>query len=173
MVSDRHWHALVFHFCFQALGKASRVIIFFLSFCRNYDPQPKKYAKSRYDFVARNNSELSVQKDDILEVIEFYLFYTLNKVDLLYSFSGMYLNLPQRNAEVKKLFFSVILFYQGYTAYYRYLYLFRRGSSFICFLFLCGGGGGWISWLTLLSSFFWPLFILESRLVISSNVDAP
>ncbi|XP_058936169.1 epidermal growth factor receptor kinase substrate 8 isoform X5 [Kogia breviceps] len=37
---------------------------------RNYDLQPKKYAKSRYDFVARNNSELSVQKDDILEILD-------------------------------------------------------------------------------------------------------
>lgn len=172
MVSGRHWLALVFHFCFQPLGKASRVIIFFLSFCRNYDPQPKKYAKSRYDFVARNNSELSVQKDDILEVIEFYLFYTLNKVDLLYSFSGIYLNLPQRNAEVKKLFFSVILFYQGYTAYYRYLYLFRRGSSFICFLFLCGGGG--LDFLAYFALFLLLAFIhSESRLVITSDVDAP
>ncbi|XP_043297647.1 epidermal growth factor receptor kinase substrate 8 isoform X2 [Cervus canadensis] len=37
---------------------------------RNYDLQPKKYAKSKYDFVARNNSELSVQKDDILEILD-------------------------------------------------------------------------------------------------------
>ena len=46
---------------------------FFLSFYRNYDAvktQPKKYAKSKYDFVARNSSELSVMKDDVLEVTD-------------------------------------------------------------------------------------------------------
>ncbi|XP_060101863.1 epidermal growth factor receptor kinase substrate 8 isoform X3 [Heteronotia binoei] len=32
--------------------------------------QNKKYAKTKYDFVARNHSELSVMKDDILEILD-------------------------------------------------------------------------------------------------------
>ncbi|XP_058842363.1 epidermal growth factor receptor kinase substrate 8-like isoform X2 [Acipenser ruthenus] len=41
---------------------------------RNYEahgkPQPKNFAKSKYDFVARNGTELSVLKDEILEVLD-------------------------------------------------------------------------------------------------------
>ena len=98
-------------------------------------------------------------------------FYTLNKVNLLFSFSGVYLNLPQRNAEVKKLFFGVFYLSKD-TACYRYLCLLRKGYL-ICLLCLFCGEYGWISWLTLASSFFWPLFFLESRLINTSYVDAP
>uniref|UniRef100_UPI00398F1C30 epidermal growth factor receptor kinase substrate 8a isoform X1 n=4 Tax=Pristiophorus japonicus TaxID=55135 RepID=UPI00398F1C30 len=41
---------------------------------RNYEAhvnvESKKFAKSKYDFVARNNNELSVMKDDQLEIID-------------------------------------------------------------------------------------------------------
>ncbi|XP_041057792.1 epidermal growth factor receptor kinase substrate 8a isoform X3 [Carcharodon carcharias] len=41
---------------------------------RNYEThvnvEPKKFAKSKYDFVARNSNELSVMKDDLLEIID-------------------------------------------------------------------------------------------------------
>ncbi|XP_068804310.1 epidermal growth factor receptor kinase substrate 8 isoform X2 [Struthio camelus] len=32
--------------------------------------QPKKYAKCKYEFMARNNSELSVMKDEIVEILD-------------------------------------------------------------------------------------------------------
>ncbi|KGL76779.1 Epidermal growth factor receptor kinase substrate 8 [Tinamus guttatus] len=41
---------------------------------RNYEAhnkaQPKKYAKCKYEFMARNNSELSVLKDEIVEILD-------------------------------------------------------------------------------------------------------
>ncbi|XP_042529415.1 LOW QUALITY PROTEIN: epidermal growth factor receptor kinase substrate 8 [Dipodomys spectabilis] len=40
---------------------------------RSYDPhppQPKKYARSKFDFTARNSSELSVLRDEVLEVLD-------------------------------------------------------------------------------------------------------
>ncbi|KAG7454494.1 hypothetical protein MATL_G00260300 [Megalops atlanticus] len=41
---------------------------------RNYEAhgrtQPKNFAKSKYDFVARNNTELSVVKDEVVEVLD-------------------------------------------------------------------------------------------------------
>ncbi|XP_008291988.1 epidermal growth factor receptor kinase substrate 8a [Stegastes partitus] len=38
------------------------------SFDADERPQPKLFAKSRYDFVARNSTELSVLKDEVVEV---------------------------------------------------------------------------------------------------------
>uniref|UniRef100_A0A3B3RCC7 Epidermal growth factor receptor kinase substrate 8-like protein 1 n=1 Tax=Paramormyrops kingsleyae TaxID=1676925 RepID=A0A3B3RCC7_9TELE len=43
-------------------------------FYRNHEApdvtQPKNYAKSKYDFVARNSTELSVLKDEVVEVLD-------------------------------------------------------------------------------------------------------
>uniref|UniRef100_A0A3B4ZAW8 Epidermal growth factor receptor kinase substrate 8-like protein 1 n=1 Tax=Stegastes partitus TaxID=144197 RepID=A0A3B4ZAW8_9TELE len=42
----------------------------FRSFDADERPQPKLFAKSRYDFVARNSTELSVLKDEVVEVTD-------------------------------------------------------------------------------------------------------
>lgn len=62
--------------------KTRRITELFLSFYRNYESvktQTKKYAKSKYEFRARNNSELTVQKDEVLEVIDSHPLITLRK----------------------------------------------------------------------------------------------
>uniref|UniRef100_A0A8C3UUH2 Epidermal growth factor receptor kinase substrate 8-like protein 2 n=1 Tax=Catharus ustulatus TaxID=91951 RepID=A0A8C3UUH2_CATUS len=55
---------------FQRDGAAGSVVLF--SSCRNFEAQgaPRRFAKIRYDFTARNANELSVLKDEILEVLE-------------------------------------------------------------------------------------------------------
>ncbi|XP_048466208.1 epidermal growth factor receptor kinase substrate 8a isoform X3 [Rhincodon typus] len=40
------------------------------SYESHVEVEPKKFAKSKYDFVARNNNELSVMKDDLLEILD-------------------------------------------------------------------------------------------------------
>uniref|UniRef100_A0AAX7TXY7 Epidermal growth factor receptor kinase substrate 8-like protein 1 n=1 Tax=Astatotilapia calliptera TaxID=8154 RepID=A0AAX7TXY7_ASTCA len=53
-----------------AAFKHSSLLVCFRGFDADGRGQPKMFAKSKYDFVGRNNTELSVLKDEVVEVLD-------------------------------------------------------------------------------------------------------